>query len=73
MLGHKKPGAAAGLSTRADKARRGAWRGVHVSTSAPPGRHDLLGLQTRVRQDGELKVSPASAVLFPSLPTTSLL
>jgi hypothetical protein len=74
MPGHKKPDVAAGLSTRTDKARRDVHvRGVHASRRTPLGRHDLLGLQMRVRQNGELKVSPTSAILFPSLPATTFL
>jgi hypothetical protein len=48
-------------------------RGVHASRRAPLGGHDLLGLQTQVRQNEELKMSPASAILFPSLPAKILL
>jgi hypothetical protein len=36
-----EPGAVAGLSTRANKARRGAGRDAHASRRAPLGEHDL--------------------------------
>jgi hypothetical protein len=68
-------------SARPQDARNGCWlvharrqgttrsnaRRPHVQARATCGR-DLLGLQTRVRQNGELEASPASADLFPSLP-----
>jgi hypothetical protein len=62
-----------GLPTRADKARHGAGRVVHASGRAPLGGCRLLGLQTRVRQNGSMKHHPPPANLLTSLPASTLL
>jgi hypothetical protein len=68
-----EPGSVAGLSTRADKVRRGVGRGAHVSSSATLGSCILSGLQAQKRQRGSTKRRPTSGDLFPALPATTLL
>jgi hypothetical protein len=54
-------------------AMRAPGRELHASPRLPHGERGLWHLQVRVRQNGELKASLASSVLFPSLMDTTLL
>jgi hypothetical protein len=56
-----------------ENATHALGRELHASTRAPLGERGLRHLQARVRQNGELKASPASTVFLPSLPTTIFL
>jgi hypothetical protein len=62
-----------GRGVHARRTQRALRRDLHASPWLPHGEHNLQRWQTRVRQNGELESSPASAVLLPSLLATTLL